>query len=460
MAKFAIPASDQILRQFLQISDDIIAAATTQEDFLACFSSNWKYGKSLKSLRLLVEHNLSLVVETLGKWRQNTHRDISQRYGGRTDRERLLVLCKRGAMEIIFLESALEILGEYDDSFFSCKEFVSFYENLQQAVFRWLINGEDLIPNELTNLRTYVVDTSARLVGASSRINLLHSLDHFIRLLNERVGPKRDAKEDPNTARIQSIRLAGGMRYVSLSFRDDAQLRAAASFLRRAHPLAHTAAARKSQLHHAICEMLTSTLAPLVRQDRPHALTLARRFSPAAAQEWFSAVHALRADIYQWVVKHPKHIAAGYPLFTSLVCLSDDEAYAAGLDMTLEFLHKSMRGGGAAATAFGMISDSKETKETRVVCVRCLVLLAVSYVARYGHAMPNKHELYKWLERALRPVLTAAKKGSLTIQEQLDVMLPLIELAPEFVMERIILDLLQSDQYECVIASLKALAAI
>jgi hypothetical protein len=37
----------------------------------------------------------------------------------------------QGAMEIIFLESALHLLDVYTADFFSVKEFVGFYDNIQ-----------------------------------------------------------------------------------------------------------------------------------------------------------------------------------------------------------------------------------------------------------------------------------------------------------------------------------------
>ena len=52
------------------------------------------------------------------------------------------------------------------------------------------------------------------------------------------------------------------------------------------------------------------------------------------------------------------------------------------------------------------------------MCVRCLVVLACSYLSRYG-AHIIKHELFKWLGRLLAPVTALAKKGGLTIAEML-----------------------------------------
>lgn len=50
------------------------------------------------------------------------------------------------------------------------------------------------------------------------------------------------------------------------------QLRAATDFLSRVHPIRHQVPVRKSQVHHALCEMLTSILQPLVEADVPRSV--------------------------------------------------------------------------------------------------------------------------------------------------------------------------------------------
>ena len=45
--------------------------------------------------------------------------------------------------------------------------------------------------------------------------------------------------------------------------------RAATDFLSRVHPIRHQVPVRKSQVHHALCDMLTSILQPLVENDVP-----------------------------------------------------------------------------------------------------------------------------------------------------------------------------------------------
>ena len=51
------------------------------------------------------------------------------------------------------------------------------------------------------------------------------------------------------------------------------QLRAATDFLSRVHPIRHQVPVRKSQVHHALCEMLASILQPLVEADAPRSVS-------------------------------------------------------------------------------------------------------------------------------------------------------------------------------------------
>jgi hypothetical protein len=99
------------------------------------------------------------------------------------------------------------------------------------------------------------------------------------------------------------------MRGVVLSFGDDSQLAASIDFLRRVHPLNHTAAVKKSQVHHALCEMLADVLRPLVRANLPAAN--AGRLSAGLLAEWHGQVLRVKNEIGQWVNKHSKHINVG-----------------------------------------------------------------------------------------------------------------------------------------------------
>jgi len=60
---------------------------------------------------------------------------------------------------------------------------------------------------------------------------------------------------------MQILRLCSGMRLVHLTMDTDEGVREAVSWLRRTHPLTHTTAQRKSQVHHALAEMISNVSA-------------------------------------------------------------------------------------------------------------------------------------------------------------------------------------------------------
>lgn len=76
----------------------------------------------------------------------------------------------------------------------------------------------------------------------------------------------------------QILRLCHGMRYVSLTLDCDEGVQEAISWLRRAHPLSHTTPQRKSQVHHALAEMMAQVRACALcaRERGPRALVGAR----------------------------------------------------------------------------------------------------------------------------------------------------------------------------------------
>ncbi|GFR48579.1 hypothetical protein Agub_g10482, partial [Astrephomene gubernaculifera] len=437
-----LQAAELLLKQFLKAGDEIISKTSPQDSFVTLVSDS-RFGRALASLRLLVRHHLPLLVRQLEAWRKSSHAALA-RMPERTERERMVVFSKRAAMEVVYFEAALQLLDEYSDDFLKSPEFVSYYDGLQQTAVSLLLISDEQFPPELASLYRLVVGVVARVLGAVSRkISLSHVVEPFLKALAERINPRKDpsgGKPNYDALRAQIVRLANGMRHVVLSFDSEEAVREAVDFLRRAHPLAHTAPVKKSQIHHALADMLTNILLPLVRSDAPQ--RAAASLGPAALEQWYGIVLSTRNDITSWMNKHQKHVNDGYPLATTLICLASDRDYSAHIDLTADFLHKGLK-----------------VKENRCVCVRCLVVLACSYLVRYG-AHIIKHELHKWLDRVLKPVTALAKKGGLTIAEQLDVIAPIAELSPEFAVQYLVLELLTSDTPDCLQAGLRALQAL
>lgn len=71
---------------------------------------------------------------------------------------------------------------------------------------------------------------------------------------------------------------------------------------------------RRLQVHHAMCEMLTDVLLPLIRSNQPQSCT---GLSPGLLAEWYNTVLRLKNEVGQWVNKHGKHTNVGCMLLES-----------------------------------------------------------------------------------------------------------------------------------------------
>eukprot|EP00775_Hariotina_reticulata_P013221 gene13221-13351_t len=410
-----IPGSEKLLVSYFKLAEDFTDAATPQENFLATISSDWRYERALQGVRLLAQHHVGQVVQALIAWRQNINEDIKKKHSV-NNVVNIQGVCKRAAMEVLFLEASLQVLDEFEPDFWRDRQFQNFFDSMQHVAFRWLLNADEYVSHpELAAVRQHVVLVSSRLVGAMSHIRLSDITNSFVKKLEERVLVRKDSAPravDVTLLRSQALKLCAGMKNVILSFESDSQLEQCTRFLHRAHPLNYTAAVKKSQLHHALCEMLTDILSPLIRLNQPHGCG---GLSTALMTEWYAAVLRLKNDIGLWINKHSKHTVVGYPLVTVLVCLVDNQNYAPLLDSMTDFLTKQMK----AAAA--------------------------------------NQQTVAWLDRVVKPLLTSARKGGIPQAEQQDFVSDVADLSPEYCVGSIIPDLLQSESYEAQLIALRTL---
>lgn len=62
------------------------------------------------------------------------------------------------------------------------------------------------------------------------------------------------------------------------------------------------------QVHHALCEMLTAILAPLICSNQPQSCS---GLSAPLLADWYNTVLQLKNEVGQWVNKHSKHTNVG-----------------------------------------------------------------------------------------------------------------------------------------------------
>jgi hypothetical protein len=83
-------------------------------------------------------------------------------------------------------------------------------------------------------------------------------------------------------------------------------LNASVSFIAKANPLNRPPNKRKSELQHALCNMLSSILAPLAEGGRSYWPPLGVE---SALSLWYDAVSRIRVQLMVWMDKQSKHIA-------------------------------------------------------------------------------------------------------------------------------------------------------
>jgi hypothetical protein len=86
-------------------------------------------------------------------------------------------------------------------------------------------------------------------------------------------------------------------------------LNASVSFIAKANPLNRPPNKRKSELQHALCNMLSSILAPLAEGGRNYWPPLGVE---SALSLWYDAVSRIRVQLMYWMDKHSKHIAVSW----------------------------------------------------------------------------------------------------------------------------------------------------
>ncbi|GAX77696.1 hypothetical protein CEUSTIGMA_g5139.t1 [Chlamydomonas eustigma] len=443
------PMVDALCKQFLDCAARIYAAVTPQESFPAVANTDKLYERALNGLRLASKFDITAVLGTLGAQRQSNHDDVARRYGSTSDKDGGLAgTCKKSASEIIFLEGALQVITEVLPEYLMAPEYLPFCDTTLQLSFHWLsynwaVGNEagGSVAAEVVRTRSHLLETCGRVVTIQAKSRMKQVVDVFVKTLSDRVNPKKESKPNFDNLRLQIQRLcSSGMSGLKLRFENDVCIQEATDMVNRCWPRNYVAPVKKSQTQHIIAEMLTQVLWPLVWQDQPHS-------SQGVADEealgsWYKVMLKYKKDAWAWMNEHAKHLQAALPLYTTLVCLLDDNNYAASVDETREYLVKMLKG-----------------KDNRNLCVKCLVQLACSYLNRYGKAMPRQ-EICKWLDKVVAPILVVAKKGVLSREEQLEMVAPLAELAPEYTVNSILVDMLNCEAIECVQTALRALYAM
>ncbi|KAH7669286.1 Cell morphogenesis protein C-terminal [Dioscorea alata] len=418
---------EALLQRFLPLARRRIETAQAQDgQYLR--PSDPAYEQVLDSLAMVARHTPVPLLEALLRWRE------SESPKGANDAS---TYQKKLAVECIFCSACIRFVE------FCPQEGIpeKLWSGLENFVFDWLINADRVVSQvdypSLVDLRGLLLDLVAQLLGALSRIRFSSATERFFMELNTR-------RIDTSVARSETLSIIHGMRYLKLGVKTEGGLNASASFVAKANPLNRAPHKRKSELHHALCNMLSSILAPLAEGGKLNWPPIG--VDPALTL-WYDAVARIRGQLMHWMDKQSKHISVGYPLVTLLLCLGDPQTFNANFGPHMEHLYKHLR-----------------DKNHRSMALDCLHRVVKFYLSVYADFQP-RNRVWDYLDSVTSQLLTVLKKGLLTQDVQHDKLVEfcvtIAESNLDFSMNHMILELLKSDSSsEAKVIGLRALLAI
>ncbi|KAH0664612.1 hypothetical protein KY290_030518 [Solanum tuberosum] len=418
---------DALLQRFLPLARRRIETAQAQDgQYLR--PSDPAYEQVLDSLAMIARHTPGPLLEALLRWRE------SESPKGANDAS---TFQRKLAVECIFCSACIRFVECCPQEGLTEKLWIG----LENFVFDWLINADRVVSQvdypSLVDLRGLLLDLVAQLLGALSRIRFSSVTERFFMELNTR-------RIDTSVARSETLSIINGMRYLKLGVKTEGGLNASASFVAKANPLNRAPHKRKSELHHALCNMLSNILAPLADSGKGQ---WPPSFIDPALTLWYEAVARIRVQLMHWMDKQSKHIAVGYPLVTLLLCLGDPHFFLSYFGPHMEQLYKHLR-----------------DKSHRFMALDCLHRVLRFYLSVHGDSQPP-NRVWDYLDSVSSQLLTVLRKGMLTQDVQHDKLVEfcvtIAEHNIDFAMNHTILELLKPDSpSEAKVIGLRALLAI
>ncbi|CAI0552886.1 unnamed protein product [Linum tenue] len=419
---------DALLQRFLPLARRRIETAQAQDgQYLR--PSDPAYEQVLDSLAMIARHTPVPLLEALLRWRE------SESPKGANDAS---TFQKKLAVECIFCSACIRFVECCPQEGLTEK----LWSGLENFVFDWLINADRVVSQveypSLVDLRGLLLDLVAQLLGALSRIRFSSVTERFFMELNTR-------RIDTSMARSETLSIVNGMRYLKLGVKTEGGLNASASFVAKANPLNRAPHKRKSELYHALCNMLSNILAPLADGGR-------NQWPPSGVHNalalWYEAVGRIRMQLIHWMDKQSKHIAVGYPLVTLLLCLGDPQIFHSNLSPHMEQLYKLLK-----------------DKNHRFMALDCLHRVLRFYLSVHAASQPP-NRIWDYLDSVTSQLLAAVRKGTLTQDVQHDKLVEfcvtIAEHNLDFAMNHMILELLKQDSSpsEAKVIGLRALLDI
>ncbi|KAL6287660.1 hypothetical protein ACE6H2_012050 [Prunus campanulata] len=430
---------DALLQRFLPLARRRIETAQAQDgQYLR--PSDPAYEQVLDSLAMVARHTPIPLLEALLRWRESESPKGAN--DASTFQRKLSLLWSAFFVQHVFaLLSAVHKKDLQQNKTSSVLTAEKLWSGLENFVFDWLINADRVVSQveypSLVDLRGLLLDLVAQLLGALSRIRFSSVTERFFMELSIR-------RIDTSVARSETLSIINGMRYLKLGVKTEGGLNASASFVAKANPLNRAPHKRKSELHHALCNMLSNILAPLADGGKS-------QWPPAGVEPaltlWYEAVGRIKGQLMHWMEKQSKHISVGYPLVTLLLCLGDGTTFVNYLSSHMDQLYKLLR-----------------DKTHRFMALDCLHRVLRFYLSVHTEKQPP-NRTWDYLDSVTSQLLTVLKKGMLTQDVQHDKLVEfcvtIAEHNLDFAMNHMILELLKQDSpSEAKVIGLRSLLAI
>ncbi|CAL8468215.1 g7754 [Coccomyxa elongata] len=426
------PVADTLLLQFKTIAKARVDLASPQDRGEA--PPDPVYGKVLAGLHLVSSYAAIPLLDALLTWRKESLKAAARA-------PELVVLRKRLAVETVFLEATLQLVAPESSPLSDGQA-----NAVEILVFDWVLHAEKFVDSkhsELLKARERVTKLCAEIIGALSRTRLVAITNRFLKELDQRL------RVDASSARQEILQMCEGMHYIRLSTSTDAEVSAATEFLNRMHPLRHVAPVRKSQVQHAICELLCAILKPNAADDYPR--SLADELDPKALSVWFSTVMNMRSEIASWTARASKHASVGYPLVTVLLCLEDTPTFLQFVDTLVDNLHRQLK-----------------DKLLRTLILECIGLAVHAFLRRQPRVdgTASRGRTDAWLARTTKPIMVNVRKGNFQFLEQQELVREICcvvaDAAPEFGIGVLITELLsvEASSWDALMIGLRALLCV
>ncbi|XWS34789.1 hypothetical protein CRYUN_Cryun21dG0067500 [Craigia yunnanensis] len=424
---------DALLQRFLPLARRRIEMAQAQDgQYLR--PSDPAYEQVLDSLAMIARHMPVPLLEALLRWRESESPKGAN--DASTFQRKLSVECIFCSACICFVECCpQEGLTE------------KLWSGLENFVFDWLINADRVVSQveypSLVDLPGLLLDLVAQLLGALSWIRFSSVTERFFMELKTR-------RIDSSVARSEALSIINGMRYLKLGVKTEGGLNASASFVAKANPLTCPPHKRKSELYHALCNMLSNILAPLADGGKNQwppagvepALTLCERAKFTKRLYWVAFMYISLIFIPAKVISQ-----VGYPLVTLLLCLGDPQIFHNNLSSHMEQLYKLL-----------------QDKNHRFMALDCLHRVLRFYLSVHAANQPL-NRIWDYLDSVTSQLLTVLRKGMLTQDVQHDKLVEfcvtIAEHNLDFAMNHMLLELLKQDSpSEAKAIGLRTLLAI